>query len=69
LRFASQKNTHVLVNKYLGNISTIGGAGSFLGMELRTDLAEDFRSATMGRNPDLRFSLPIKAEEELRSNP
>ncbi|KAH6881106.1 hypothetical protein B0T10DRAFT_531651 [Thelonectria olida] len=53
LRFASQNNTNVLVNHYLGSISTIDGAGSFLGMELRSDLAEDFRSATMRRNPDL----------------
>ena len=69
LRFASQNNTNVLVNHYLGNISTIDGAGSFLGMELRTDLAEDFRSASAGRNPNLRFSLSTEAAEELRNSP
>ncbi|CAM1508797.1 Fc.00g056450.m01.CDS01 [Cosmosporella sp. VM-42] len=69
LRFASQNNTNVLVNHYLGNVSTIDGAGSFLGTDLRTDLAEDFRSASAGRNPDLRFSLPTKVAEELRNSP
>ncbi|RSL93373.1 hypothetical protein CDV31_014729 [Fusarium ambrosium] len=69
LRFASQNNTNVLVNKYLGNISTIDGAGSYLGMELRSDLAEDFRSASVGRNPDLRFSLPARQAGELRKSP
>ncbi|KAK7413651.1 hypothetical protein QQX98_007476 [Neonectria punicea] len=69
LRFASQNNTNVLVNKYLGNISTIDGAGSYLGMELRSDLAEDFRSASVGRNPDLRFSLPARQADELRKSP
>ncbi|EXA32207.1 hypothetical protein FOVG_16578 [Fusarium oxysporum f. sp. pisi HDV247] len=68
LRFASQNNTNVLVNHYLGSISTIDGAGSFLGMELRSDLAEDFRSATMRRNPDLQFSLPARVLEDLQTS-
>ncbi|KAM0187041.1 hypothetical protein ACHAPI_011359 [Fusarium lateritium] len=68
LRFASQNNTNVLVNKYLGSISTIDGAGSYLGMQLRTDLAEDFRSASAGRNPGLQFSLPARETEELRTS-
>lgn len=59
----------MLINKYLGSVSTVDGAGSYLGMELRTDLAEDFRSASVGRNPDLRFSLPAKEAEELRKSP
>ncbi|EGU76075.1 hypothetical protein FOXB_13413 [Fusarium oxysporum f. sp. conglutinans Fo5176] len=69
LRFASQNNTNVLVNHYLGSVSTIDGAGSYLGMNLRTDLAEDFRSASVGRNPSLQFSLPAKKFEELRTSP
>ncbi|KAL6353104.1 hypothetical protein LRP88_13592 [Fusarium phalaenopsidis] len=69
LKFASQNDTHVLVNHYLGNASTVDGAASFLGMELRADLAEDFRSASARRNPDLRFSLPCKVADELRSSP
>ncbi|KAK3984490.1 hypothetical protein QBC44DRAFT_336862 [Cladorrhinum sp. PSN332] len=66
LRFASQHNTHVLVNHYLGNVSSIDGAASYLGMELRTDLAEDFLSATMKRNPGLSQTLPASEEEELK---
>lgn len=68
LRFASQSNTNVLVNKYLGSVSTIDGAGSYLGMELRADLAEDFRSATAQRNPGLQFSLPARQAEALRTS-
>ncbi|XEV04772.1 hypothetical protein FSHL1_010059 [Fusarium sambucinum] len=68
LRFASQNNTNALINKYLGSVSTIDGAGSYLGMELRTDLVEDFRSATVGRNPNLRSSLPLNVIEDLRKS-
>jgi hypothetical protein len=35
LQFASQNNTNVLINKYLGSVSTVDGAGSYLGMKLR----------------------------------
>uniref|UniRef100_A0A4E9EHL3 C2H2-type domain-containing protein n=1 Tax=Gibberella zeae TaxID=5518 RepID=A0A4E9EHL3_GIBZA len=69
LRFASQSNPGVLVNKYLGSVSTVDGAGSYLGMKLRTDLAEDFRSASVRRNPGLRFSLPARETEELQNSP
>lgn len=69
LRFASQSNPGVLVNKYLGSVSTVDGAGSYLGMKLRTDLAEDFRSASVRRNPGLRFSLPTRETEELQNSP
>ncbi|CVL08763.1 uncharacterized protein FMAN_06804 [Fusarium mangiferae] len=68
LRFASQNNTNVLVNKYLGSVSTVDGAGSYLGMQLRADLAEDFRSASAGRNPGLHFSLPAKETKELQKS-
>lgn len=37
-------------------------------MELRSDLAEDFRSATMRRNPDLQFSLPAWVLEDLQTS-
>lgn len=59
----------MLVNKYLGDISSIDGAGSVLGMEFRRALAEDFRSASVGRNPALRFSLPAKVAEALQASP
>ncbi|PWI64678.1 hypothetical protein PCL_08687 [Purpureocillium lilacinum] len=65
LRFASQHNTGVLVDHYLGNISTVDGAGTYLKMRQRTDLAEDFRSATMRWNPNLPLSLSARDREEL----
>ncbi|KAJ6439078.1 carbonic anhydrase [Purpureocillium lavendulum] len=68
LRFASQHNTHVLVNHYLGNMSTIDGAGTYLNMRPRTDLVEDFRSATMRWNPGLYLSLSAKDKEELEGS-
>ncbi|KAK5988066.1 hypothetical protein PT974_12203 [Cladobotryum mycophilum] len=69
LKFASQNNTNVLVNHYLGNISTIDGAANFLGMQHRTDLAEDFRSATMKWNPNLQSALSMMDLEKLEKNP
>ncbi|KAK4095597.1 hypothetical protein Purlil1_393 [Purpureocillium lilacinum] len=68
LRFASQHNTHVLVNHYLGNMSTIDGAGTYLNMRPRTDLVEDFRSATMRWNPGLHLTLSAKDKEELEGS-
>lgn len=35
-------------------------------MRPRNDLTEDFRTATMKRNPDLQQSLPSKWKEELK---
>ncbi|KAJ6436687.1 carbonic anhydrase [Purpureocillium lavendulum] len=68
LRFASQHNTNVLVNHYLGNMSTIDGAGTYLNMRPRTDMVEDFRSATMRWNPGLHLSLSAKDKEELEGS-
>ncbi|KAK3366405.1 hypothetical protein B0H63DRAFT_456111 [Podospora didyma] len=52
LKLASQSNTHALINHYLGNVSSIDGASNYLGTERQTELAEDFLSATMRRNPE-----------------
>ncbi|KAI5865864.1 hypothetical protein GGS23DRAFT_594031 [Durotheca rogersii] len=65
LRFASQNNTHVLVNDDLGNISSIDDAANYLRAELRTDLVEDFLSAITRRNPGISQTLPVEVEEEL----
>lgn len=40
--------------------------GSFLKLPLRSDQAEDFRSNTVKRNPELFTSLPAKTQDELR---
>lgn len=69
LRFASQNNTNVLVNHYLGSISTINGAANYLQMQRRTDLAEHFRSATMKWNPNLLQSLPKKELQNVQNDP
>lgn len=58
----------MLVNHYLGNMSTIDGAGTYLNMRPRTDLVEDFRSATMRWNPGLYLSLSAKDKEELEGS-
>ena len=68
LRFASQNNAGVLHNHYLSNICTVDGAATYLGMQRRTDLAEDFLSATMKRNPGVSHRLPAKEEEELKKS-
>ncbi|EHK19893.1 uncharacterized protein TRIVIDRAFT_47147 [Trichoderma virens Gv29-8] len=69
LKFASQNNPNVLIHSYLGNVSTIDGAASFLGLERRTDLAEDFRSVTMKWNPALNHSIPIREQRDLENSP
>lgn len=68
LRFASQNNAGVLHNHYLSNISTVDGAATYLGMQRRTDLAEDFLSATMRWNPGVSHTLPAREEEELKKS-
>ncbi len=66
-QFAAQRNLKTLVGHYLHTLTTIDGAACYLGIEPRNDLTQDFRTATMKRNPDLRQSLPSKMQEELQS--
>jgi hypothetical protein len=47
-------------------MSNMDGAAVFLGLEPRRDLIEDFRSASIRRNPDLRYSLLTKYLDKLR---
>ncbi|EFY94585.2 carbonic anhydrase [Metarhizium robertsii ARSEF 23] len=68
LKFASQNNTNVLVNKYLGTVCSIDGVATYQGLPPRNDLAEDFLSATMRWNPDLAFRLPSKRTEEIKDS-
>lgn len=46
-------------------MNTIDGAGCFLGMDLRQDLTEDFRSASMRWIMDLPLGLSAQAQAEL----
>lgn len=66
MKFAAHRNPKTLVGHYLDDMSTIDGAAAFLGLEQRRDLTEDFRSASMGRDPNLRHSLPAKTLDELK---
>jgi hypothetical protein len=65
LKFADQQNSSVLRRHYLGAMNTVDGAGSFLNMDIRQDLTEDFRSATMKWNMDMPLDLPAKERAEL----
>ncbi|KAL2015888.1 hypothetical protein VTK56DRAFT_4663 [Thermocarpiscus australiensis] len=67
MKFAAQRNMKTLTGHYLHDLTTVDGAACYLGLQPRNDLTEDFRSATMMRNPDLLQSLPSKLQEELES--
>lgn len=49
-------------------MSTIDGAANYLRMEHRTDLAENFRSATLKWNPSLIQSVPTKELDALKNS-
>ncbi len=66
MKFAAHRNSKTLVGHYLDDMSNVDSAAVFLGLEPRRDLTEDFRSASMKRNPDLQHSLPGKCLDELR---
>jgi hypothetical protein len=66
MKFAAHRNSKTLIGHYLDDMSNVDGAATFLGLEPRQDLTEDFRSASMRRNPDLRHSLPAKNLDELK---
>ncbi|KAM5357705.1 hypothetical protein ACJZ2D_015990 [Fusarium nematophilum] len=65
LKYADQQNSAVLRRNYLGSMNTIDGTGCFLGMDVRQDLTEDFRSATMRWILDLPLGLSAQAQAEL----
>lgn len=66
-KFAAQRNVNTLVNHYLHALTTVDGAACYLGLQPRNDLTEEFRTATMKRNPDLQQSIPSKLQNELKS--
>ncbi|KAM7212780.1 Protein of unknown function (DUF3435) domain containing protein [Rhypophila decipiens] len=66
LKFAAHTNQVTRTRDYISSICSVDGQGSFLGTELRRDTAEDFRSATVRRNPELLLSLPAKEQDELQ---
>jgi hypothetical protein len=65
LKFAGHTHQITRTRDYMNSISSVDGQAGFLGAPLRKDLAEDFRSMTVQRNPELFLSLPAKARDEL----
>jgi hypothetical protein len=66
MKFAGHRNLKTLVSHYLNDMSNMDGAAAFLGLKPRRDLIEDFRSASIKRNPDLRHLLSAKNQDELK---
>jgi hypothetical protein len=66
MKFCGHRNLKTIVGYYLDDISNIDSAASYLGLEQRRDLIQDFRSASMKRNPDLRHSLPARERSKLK---
>jgi hypothetical protein len=66
MKFAGHRNSKTLVGHYLDNMSNVDSAAAFLTLKPRQDLTEDFCSASIKRDPNLRHSLPTKNQEELK---
>ena len=69
MKFAAHTSQTTLRRDYLSSITAVDGLASFLKLPLRSDQAEDFRSMTVRRNPELILSLPAKEAAELRQRP
>lgn len=52
MKFAGHRNPKTLVGHYLDNMSVDGGA-SYLKLNPRKDIAEDFRSASMKKGSSI----------------
>ena len=66
MKFCGHRNPKSIVGHYLDDMSNVDGAAVYLGLEQRQDITQDFRSASMKRNPDLQHSLPSKELDELK---
>ena len=66
MKFCGHRNPKTIVGYYLDDMSNVDGAAAYLGLEPRRDLTQDFRSASMRRNPDLRHSFPAKNLDQLK---
>ncbi|KAI0443369.1 hypothetical protein F4803DRAFT_515037 [Xylaria telfairii] len=66
-KFAAHRNVNTLVGRYLPSLTTVDGAACYLGLQPRKDLTDEFRTATLKRNPDLQQSMPSKMQDELKS--
>lgn len=66
MKFAAHTTNMALTRDYISSITVVDGLAGFLKLPLRSDQAEDFRSMTVNRNPELFLSLPAKVQDELR---
>ncbi|KAK0612550.1 hypothetical protein B0T17DRAFT_499912, partial [Bombardia bombarda] len=66
MKYAGHTNQMTMTRDYLSSITVVDGLASFLKLPPRDDQAEDFRSMTVKRNPELFLSLPAKIQDELR---
>jgi hypothetical protein len=64
MKFAAHKNSKTLVNDYLSG--TVDGGAAFLKCKRRKDIAEDFRSASMGGGRNLPSSLTANNRHHLK---
>jgi hypothetical protein len=61
MKFAAHRNLKTFIGHYLDDISNVDGAAAFIGLKPRRDLIKDFRSTSIRRNLDLRYSLLAKS--------
>jgi hypothetical protein len=66
MKFCGHRNPKTISGHYLDDMSNVDGAAVYLGLEQRQDITQDFRSASIKRNPDIHHSLPTKELDELR---
>ncbi|KAH6995448.1 hypothetical protein BKA56DRAFT_509091 [Ilyonectria sp. MPI-CAGE-AT-0026] len=65
-KFAAHTNRVTLQRDYLSSITNVDSQACFLKLPTRSDFAENFRSMTVKRNPELFLSLPAKVQDDLR---
>ena len=66
MKFATHINQMTMTRDYLSSITVVDSLGGFLKLPVWNDQAEDFRSITIKRNPELFLLLPVKIQDKLR---
>ncbi len=66
IKFCGHRNPKTISGYYLDNISNVDGAVVYLGLEQQQDIIQDFRAASIKRNPDLQHLLLAKNLDELK---
>lgn len=66
MKFAGHRNSKTLVGHYLSDENKLDGAATFLNLDIRGDLTEDFRSVSMGKDLDIQYSLTADILHDLK---